>query len=257
MSSIDLHIHDTLAWLTLNRPEKLNALTLDMIDQLDAHCATLESDTAVRVVLIKGAGAKAFCVGADIKAWSSLDALAFWRVWIQKGHRVFKRLALLPQPVIAVLNGYTFGGGLELALAADLRIAANHIQLALPEVQLGIIPGWAGTQRLPELIGVERAKRMIFTGDRIDAETGLSWGLLTEMVPGDQLITAAEKLAETIAGNAPLAVQLTKQTINAGQGVHTDAYLEALASGLAAFTEDAREGKASFAEKRKPMFKGK
>ena len=131
MASIDLHIHDTLAWLTLNRPEKLNALTLDMIDQLDAHCATLESDTAVRVVLIKGAGAKAFCVGADIKAWSSLDALAFWRVWIQKGHRVFKRLALLPQPVIAVLNGYTFGGGLELALAADLRIAADHIQLAL------------------------------------------------------------------------------------------------------------------------------
>lgn len=251
---IILTLDNAVATITLNRPEKLNALTPAMLAQLEEITAELEQNRAVRVVLITGSG-RAFCVGADIYAWSALEPLQMWRQWIRDGHRIFDRLARLPQPVIAVLNGYTFGGGLELALAADFRLAAAETQLALPEVTLGTIPGWAGTQRLPDLIGRARAKRLILSGERIDAGTAERWGLVEEVVAADGLLARAEELAAAIARNAPIAVQLAKQLIDGDQG--RGATLEALASGVAAFTEDLQEGLAAFRDRRPAEFQGR
>jgi enoyl-CoA hydratase/carnithine racemase len=248
--SIDTHI----ATITLNRAEKLNALTPLMLAQLERIAAELEQNEAVRVVLLTGSG-RAFCVGADIYAWSALEPLQMWRQWIRDGHRVFDRLARLPQPIIAVLNGYTFGGGLELALAADLRLAAETVQLALPETTLGTIPGWAGTQRLPRLIGSARAKQLIFTGERIDAVTAERWGLVNEVVAADRLETRARELAEIIARNAPVAVQAAKQLIDGD--LASAVILESLASGMTAFTDDLQEGLAAFRERRNPNFTGR
>lgn len=251
---ITLSIDNAIATITLNRPEKLNALTIPMLTQLEGITAELEQNREVRVVLLTGSG-RAFCVGADIHAWSALEPLQMWRQWIRDGHRIFDRLARLPQPLIAVLNGYTFGGGLELALAADLRLAAEGVQLALPEVTLGTIPGWAGTQRLPRLIGPARAKQMIFSGERIDAVTAERWGLVNEVVAADGLEPRARELAERIARNAPVAVQATKQIID---GELTSAVtLEALASGMTAFTDDLQEGLAAFRERRNANFQGR
>jgi enoyl-CoA hydratase len=249
-----LSIDNLIATITLNRGDKLNALTPAMLARLEAIAAELEQNRDVRVVLLTGHG-RAFCVGADIYAWSALEPLQMWRQWIRDGHRVFDRIAHLPQPVIAVLNGYTFGGGLELALAADLRLAAEGIQLALPEVTLGTIPGWAGTQRLPALIGAARAKQMIFTGQRVDASTAEGWGLVNEVIPAEGLLDRAREIAESIARNAPVAVQLSKQLVDGAS--HNGATLEALASGLTAYTDDLQEGLAAFRERRPPNFQGK
>jgi enoyl-CoA hydratase/carnithine racemase len=179
--SVLLTINGPVATVTLNRPAKLNAIDREMLRLLDSYCGRLERDHDVRVVLFTGAGDRAFCVGADITEWSTLRALDMWRTWIPEGHRVFERVARLRQPTIAVLNGYTFGGGLELALAADLRVAAEGAALAFPECGIGTIPGWGGTQRLPALIGPARAKQMIFTGERISAVTAEQWGLVNEV----------------------------------------------------------------------------
>jgi enoyl-CoA hydratase/carnithine racemase len=251
---ITMAIDDAIATIILNRPEKLNALTPTMLAQLEGIAADLEQNRAVRVILLMGSG-RAFCVGADIYAWSALEPLQMWRQWIRDGHRIFDRIARLPQPVIAVLNGYTFGGGLELALAADLRLAAQGIELALPEVTLGTIPGWAGTQRLPRLIGPSRAKHMIFSGERIDAATAERWGLVEVVVPAQELAACAQKLAGTIARNAPIAVQAAKQLIDGD--LAPGATLEALASGMTAFTDDLQEGLAAFRQRRAGEFQGR
>ena len=250
--SIDTHI----ATITLNRPEKLNALTIEMLNQLEQHIASLEKDDAIRVVLITGGGDRSFCVGADINAWADVTPVEMWRNWIREGHRIFDRLAALSLPTIAVLNGYTFGGGLEIALACDIRIAAEDIWLALPEAKLGIVPGWAGTQRLPALVGAGRAKQLIFSGERLSAPKAEQWGLINESVPRDMLLSRAQELAAAIAQNAPLAVQMTKQLIDGGLGHQAGYRLEALASAFARYTEDAKEGIASFKEKREATFTG-
>ena len=242
-----------VATLTLNRPEKMNALDMEMLGLLEDACAQLEGAAGVRAVLLTGAGERAFSVGADIHAWSALQPLDMWRRWIRDGHRVFSRLAALRLPVIAALNGYTFGGGLELALAADLRVAAAGIELAFPEVTLGTVPGWGGTQRLPTLVGASRAKRLILTGGRIDAATAERWGLVDEVVPRDELMARARDLAGQIAANAPVAVQMAKSLIDGADGV-AGLTLEGLAGALAATTADGREGTAAFRERRAPHF---
>ncbi|MEA2510625.1 MAG: hypothetical protein QOJ59_112 [Thermomicrobiales bacterium] len=251
-----LAIDGAIATITLNRPDKLNALDPAMLDRLEAIIHQLDRDTNVRVVLLTAAGDRAFCVGADITAWSTLDPLDMWRRWVRDGHRVFDRLAHLRQPTIAVLNGYTFGGGLELALAADLRLAADGIELAAPEVKIGTLPGWGGTQRLPQLVGVARAKQLIFTGARIDAATAERWGLVNEVLPRDALMARAHAIAGEIAANAPLSVQLAKQAIDGALGENAAMTFEAMAGALAATTEDGREGIASFKEKRPALFIG-
>ncbi len=249
-----LTVEDAVATILINRAEKLNALTIPMLGQLERLVSDLEQNRAVRAVIVTGSG-RAFCVGADIYAWSQLDPLQMWRQWIRDGHRIFDRLARLPQPVIAALNGYTFGGGLELALAADLRLAAEGIQLALPEVTLGTVPGWAGTQRLPRIIGPARAKEMIFTGARIDPVRAERWGLVNEVVPAPDLLVRAVELAQTIAHNAPIAVQVSKQLIDGD--VNTGVTLEALASGMTSYSEDLQEGLAAFRERRSAEFRGR
>jgi enoyl-CoA hydratase/carnithine racemase len=250
-----LSIDGQVATITLNRPEKLNAIDPAMLARLDEIAGEIERRDDLRVVVLTGAGERAFSVGADINAWSALAPLDMWRRWVREGHRVFARLARLRQPLIAALNGYAFGGGLELALAADMRLAAAEAEFALPEVKIATVPGWAGTQRLPALIGPARAKQLIFCGARIDAATAERWGLVNDVVPRAELLVQARAMAETIAANAPVSVQIAKQLID-GTGDGAGMALEALAGALAATTDDAREGLASFRERRPAQFTG-
>lgn len=255
-----LDVAGHVATVTLNRPAKHNAINMAMLGRLEEIIAQLETDRAVRVVILTGAGERSFCVGADIKEWDSLtadDPVAMWRGWDRPGHRVFDRLARLQQPVIAAINGLCLGGGLELALAADLRVAAAHAEFALPETSIGTQPGWTGAHRLPRLIGSARAKQMIFTAGRVDAVTAERWGLVNEITPAAELAQRAAALAGQIAANAPLSVQFAKVILDAGQGEGLPMALEGLAAALAAGTEDGREGPRSFREKRRPRFVGR
>ena len=242
---------DGIATLTLDRPAKLNAIGPEMLTGLERHLAEIDGDPDIRVVIITGTGDRAFSVGADINAWSALEPLDMWRGWVRDGHRVLQRLAHLRQPTIAAINGYAFGGGLELALAADIRIAADAATFALPETKIGTLPGWAGTKRLPEAIGVARSKQMIFSGGRIDAATAEGWGLVNEVVALAKLMDRCRALAAEIAANAPISVQLAKAVINGDEAAP-----EALAGALAVGTKDGREGIAAFREKRAPRFSG-
>ena len=247
-------VEGNIGRITLNRPEKLNALDLEMLRQLEAAVDTLETSSHVRVVILDSTGDRAFCVGADIQAWTALSPLEMWSVWIRRGHQLFDRIAQLRQPVMALLRGFAFGGGLELALTADIRIASEQATFAMPEVKLATIPGWAGTSRLPQIVGRARAKQMIFSGIPIDAHRAEHWGLVNEVVPAVDLNTKATELAEMICRNAPISVQIAKQLLNAET---TDAFaLESLASAVSAATADAAEGLKSFQEKRPPEFKG-
>jgi len=242
-----------VATITLNRPEKLNALTLPMLAALEEALLTIDADPEVRVVVIKGSGAKAFSAGADVVAWSSLAPLDMWRTWTRTGHRVMERLESLRQPTIAALNGIAYGGGLELALACDLRLAADHVKLAAPEVGIATVPGWGMTTRLATVVGPARAKQMILTGLPVDAERAASWGLVSEVVPAADLDAATNDLAARIAAQAPVAVQVAKELIDASRPRTS---LEALGGGLTAFTDDAREGQAAFRERRTPEYGG-
>lgn len=246
-----LAINGALATLTIDRPAKLNALTPAMLAELEQHLAAIDRNSDVRVVLLTGAGERAFCVGADVTVWSALDPLDMWRWWVRDGQRTMERLARLRQPTIAAINGFAFGGGLELALAADLRVASKQATFAMPETKIGTLPGWHGTQRLPEIVGVARAKQLILSGARIDAATAERWSLVNEVVPAEHLLARAQELAGEIASNSPNAVQLAKASLN-----NDPAGLEGFAGALAAMTEDGREGIAAFREKRAPRFTG-
>jgi len=248
-------VEEHVVTITLDRPEKLNALTLEMLHSLETQLATIEADESVRAVVLTGAGDRAFCAGADINAWSSLSPLEMWRTWVRSGQRVFDRLAALRQPTIAALNGIAYGGGLELALACDLRIAADTAKIAAPEVGVGTIPGWGMTTRLAIVAGPARAKQMILSGQPVDAHRAEAWGVVSDVVPAAELQAAAGQLAARIAAQAPVAVQIAKQLID-GLVPRGSASLEALGSGLAAFTSDAQEGLASFRERRPAQFGG-
>ncbi len=241
-----------IATLTLDRPAKLNAIGPQMLAELERHVMDMDRDVELRVVIIAASGDRAFSVGADVNAWSALEPLQMWREWVRDGHRLLRRLANLRQPTIAAINGYAFGGGLELALAADIRLAADSATFAMPETKIGTLPGWAGTKRLPNTVGIARAKQMIFSGARIDAATAERWGLVNEVVPLADLAERAHALATEIAGNAPVSVQLAKAAIDGDEGAP-----EAIASALAAGTEDGREGIAAFRERRAPRFSGR
>jgi enoyl-CoA hydratase/carnithine racemase len=252
-----LGIDAAVATITLNRPDKLNAFTLDMLARLEAACGEIERDHAVRAVIVASASPKAFCAGADIIDWGPLGPAGMWARWIRGGQRVFEQLARLRQPTIAAVGGLAFGGGLELALACDIRIASLAARFGLPEVTIGAVPGWAGTQRLPRLIGAGRAKHMILSGQPIDAAQAEAWGLVTEVVAPERLAGRALELARRIAENAPTAVQAAKQLVDAAGGEGVTTTLESLAAGFAAGTDDAREGVAAFRAKRPPKFTGK
>ena len=252
-----LAIDGPVATVTLNRPEKLNALTMEMIDALSSIAAQLDADRAVRCVVLTGAGARAFCVGADINAWSALEPLDMWRTWTRRGHQVFDQWARLRQPVIAAINGHALGGGLELAATADLRIAPASAQFGLPEASIATCPGWSGTQRLTGLLGPARVKYLALTGRRISAEEAWRIGLVQEVAGDEGVMAAAVRLARDICALAPISVQLTKQLIDASSGVGIAYALEGMAGALAGSTQDAREGLASFRERRAPSYQGR
>jgi enoyl-CoA hydratase/carnithine racemase len=250
---VTIEVADGVAIVCLDRPAKHNALTPEMLGQLERILVDLDAQRSVRVVLVTGAGGRSFCAGADIHRFKALHPLDMWAQWTRRGHRVFHQLAGLRQPTIAAVSGNAYGGGLELALACDLRIVADDATLGLTEVGIGTLPGWGGTGRLRDLIGAGRAKEMIFTGEPLTADRALAWGLANQLVPKAEVITAARALAAKITGRAPIAVQMAKQAIDAG-----DAYqeMEQVTSAATAYTDDAAEGLASFTEKRPPRYRG-
>lgn len=253
VGQVDVSVDRTVATICLNRPAKHNALTPEMLEQLDAILAGLDADRSVRVVIITGAGNRSFCAGADIKRFKALPPLDMWAQWTRRGLRVFDHLAHLRQPTIAAITGNAYGGGLELALACDLRVLADDATLGLTEVGIGTIPGWGGTGRLRDLVGAGRAKEMIFTGDPLQAGQALAWGVANLLAPKLEVVVAAQLLAARIADRAPIAVQMAKQSIDSGAAY---AQMEPIASAATAYTADAAEGLASFAEKRPPHYRG-
>lgn len=251
---IRAEIRGPIAILTLDRPQKLNALDSLMIEAIEDWVAATERNRAVRVAILTGAGEKAFSAGGDIEAWAGLDPIGFGRHWIRDGHRVFDRLARLRQPLIAVLNGAAFGGGLELAGCADLIVAETHARIGLPETGLAMTPGWSGTQRLVRRFGSRMVKRMALAGEMIGAEEALAQGLVDAVAAKGDGLAQGLALAETIAARGPIAVQVVKSLINVAEGEEAEAAIEALAGSLVATTADLAEGVAAFREKRKALF---
>ena len=255
-SRIKYKVDGAVATVILDRAEKLHALTPEMIETFADIAARIDADAAIRCVILTAAGDKAFCVGADINAWAGLEPLDMWRRWVRRGHQVFDQWARLRVPVIAAINGHAFGGGLELAAVADIRIGVGSATFGLPEATIATCPGWSGTQRLVALIGASQVKYLALTGMRIDATEARRIGILHEQVKDKDLLARAGELAATICKLAPVSVQLTKQIIDAGRGDGLAAALETMAGALAATTADAREGVASFREKRRPEYRG-
>lgn len=240
--------------ITLNRPEKLNVFSLEMLDQLEKILRSVRESSDLRVVIIRGAGGRAFSAGADIAAFEKQDSESIRHSWIPRGHHVFGLVEDLPQVTVAAIGGVAFGGGLELALACDIRVARSGSQFALPELVLGTTPGWGGTGRLVDVVGVARAKHMILTATRIDAETALAWGLVTEVYGEDGVEEGLHTLATSLMATAPIASRLAKRIIKPPSASHPTEALEALAGSLTATTSDLIEGIAAFTEKRPPRF---
>ncbi len=247
----------SITYLTLNRPSVMNAIDQEMIDELRQALSCINQDEETRVLIITGAG-KAFQAGADIANLNTMSPLELLR-WNEGLVRVNSALEKLRQPVIAAINGAAMGGGLELALACTLRVASENAKLALPEVKLGIIPGTGGTQRLPRLIGKGRAAMMILTGKIIGAEEALEIGLIDQMAPDGEVLQVAEELSSKIIKNAPIAVEMAKDSIEVGLDLPLEQAVQySQKNCVTCFsTEDKKEGMAAFIEKRKPSFKGK
>ena len=248
---------DRIAWVTLNRPEKLNALNNEVLEELEQIFADLEQDAKVGVVVLTGAGEKAFVAGADIAELRTLDT-AGARVQALRGQAVYQRIESLPKPVIAAVNGFALGGGCELALACHIRIASETARFGLPEVSLGIIPGYGGTQRLARLVGKGVALDLILSGEMTPAAEALRMGLVSRVVPAADLLATAQKLARTILSRGPLALRSALAAVNEGLEMPQEQGLqyEAALFGLLAATQDMQEGMGAFLEKRAATFKG-
>jgi enoyl-CoA hydratase len=248
---------ETIGILTINRPEKMNALSNQLTSELKAILDEIEQDDKLRVLIITGAGDKAFMAGADINELVIRDAQMGRKVSKER-QDLFSRIENLAVPVIAAVNGYALGGGLELALACSIRLCSEAAQFGAPEVKLGIIPGDGGTQRLPRIVGPGRAMEMVLTGDFIDAGEAFRIGLVNKVVPHQDLMEEAKKLAGRIAARPPLAVQYAKEAVNRsiGSGMESGYALESYLHALSCTTEDKKEGVSAFLEKRKGRFKG-
>ncbi len=246
-----------IALVKFNRPKALNALNSEVLEEINRLVDQLSDDNDVDVLVFIGEG-KAFIAGADISEMSTLNSeegISF----AQKGQRIFRKIELMNKPTIAAINGFALGGGCEFVMSCDIRIASERAKLGQPEVSLGITPGFGGTQRLSRLVGVGKAKELIFTGDIIDAKEAERIGLVERVVPSEQLLEEAMNLAKKIVSNAQLAVRHSKLAINKGLDVDIDtgAEIEAAYFGLCFATEDQKEGMKAFLDKRKPEFKTK
>ncbi len=249
---------DGISFLTLNRPEKLNALNRQAIEELRDGFERVAADASARVVILTGAGEKAFAAGADIAELSALTPVEAEEV-SRRGQDLFDRIENLGKPVIAAVHGYALGGGCELAMACTLRVASEDARLGLPEVKLGLIPGYGGTQRLPRLVGKGKALEMVLTGEPVTAEEALRIGLVHRVVPRRELMEAAEVWARKILANSPVAVRFALRALHqAGElPCSKGQMLEAALFGLACATEDMKEGTRAFLEKRAPKFSGR
>ncbi|MCH1454198.1 MAG: enoyl-CoA hydratase-related protein [Flavobacteriaceae bacterium] len=249
-----IEIQDNIGWIKINREKKLNALNRSLIDELHDRLLDFQKDASVRVIILTGNGDKAFVAGADIAEFSDFGPLEASAL-VQHGNQVlFDFIAQLNKPVIAAINGYALGGGLELAMACHFRIASQHAKMGLPEVSLGIIPGYGGTQRLPALIGKGNAMEMILTGDMIDAEKALRLGLVNQVVPQEKLLETAIALAERIMKNAPNSLKNAIKAINAADGSSKGFREEGIQFADCFGSHDFEEGITAFLEKRKPKF---
>lgn len=244
--------------ITINRPDVLNALNVETLSELEILLADIAKDTTVEAVIITGSGDKAFVAGADIAEIQNLSPMEA-REFSALGQRVFEKIENLPQPVIAAVNGYALGGGCELAISCDIRIASDKALFGLPEVTLGVIPGFAGTQRLARLIGKGRAKELLFTGTAIDAQEAFSIGLVNKVFAFESLMEEAQNLAKKIISRAPIAVNFCKIAVNIGLELDLNSAIE-YEKGLFALcfsTNDQKEGTQAFLEKRRANFTGK
>jgi len=253
-----LEKEDYLAILYINRPKAMNALNAETLYEMEAAVKDVKADPNIKVMIVTGTGDKSFVAGADITFMLPLSP-AEGRFFSDLGERVMRQFELLEKPVIAAINGYALGGGCELAMSCDIRLASETAIFAQPEVGLGVIPGFGGTQRLPRLIGEGRAKELTFTTDVIKAQEAYRIGLVNHVYPLDQLMDEAKKLAKKIAAKAPLAVGYAKFAINKGMQVDIDTAMsiESDMFGMCCATTDKSEGMGAFIEKRKPQFMGK
>src|ERR1700758_370622 len=244
---------DGVGLITLNRPKVLNALNRALLSELDAAIGAIAADTSIRVVILTGAGEKAFAAGADIQELAQVSAVDGQQLAL-RGQRLFSKIEALRVPVIVAINGFALGGGCELALACTIRIASETAKLGQPEVKLGLIPGYGGSQRLPRLVGKGAALKMILTGEMITAAEALRIGLVEEVVPADQLMARADQIARSIAAQAPVGVEKCLEAVHNGYDLTLDEALkyEAALFGLCCATADKTEGTKAFLEKRVP-----
>lgn len=256
-TNLTFDVRDRIATITINRPDKLNALNDATIAELDEAIGEVIRRKDVGGAIVTGTGAKAFVAGADIAELSTQGSLD-GRTRAMAGQRVFSRFEQSPKPVIAAINGFALGGGLELALACHIRIASDNAKVGLPEVKLGIAPGYGGTQRLPRLIGKGRALQLMLTAEMTDAAEALRIGLVNKVVPAAELIATAEAMMKQILANGPIAVGFCIEAVNRGLDTTLEEGLviEANHFGLIATTSDMREGMSAFLEKRPAAFKG-
>lgn len=251
-------VKEGIGWITINRPDKLNALNIQTVTEMQAAFLEFEGNPVVKAVILTGSGEKAFIAGADIGELSRLDEKE-GRAYVLNGQKLTKIMENFPKPVIAAVNGFALGGGTEMALACHIRIASENAKMGQPEVKLGLIPGFGGTQRLSRLVGKGKALELILTGKIISAQEALEMGLVNSIVSSAELLETCKALADAMIANGPQALQYAIEAINQGFDIPMPEALEieAVLFGKCCATSDSKEGTQAFLEKRKPQFEGK
>jgi enoyl-CoA hydratase len=249
---------DGVATITLNRPEALNAFSKEVVQEILDALDDIKNDENIRVVVLTGTGEKAFSAGADIKSMVGMNSFKARELSLMGG-KLCSSIENLEKPVVCAINGYALGGGLEVAMACDFRIASENARVGQTEVNIGLVPGWGGTQRLTRLVGIAKAKEMVFTGKIVDAKTAEQMGIINSVVPADKFKETVRQFALELATRAPLAIKVAKELIDKGSdiGLESALALEREGFGVVASSEDLKEGVTAFAEKRKPVFKGR